>query len=79
MAWSWKIVRAAVEQEILFPSRSVFETYIAGLEAKREPFEVLTATDNSDGTVTVVMRKRYNPHNAFLPSAEVDRNPQNLS
>lgn len=66
MAWSWKILRAAVEQEILFPSRGVFNTYIEGLEKKQEPFEVLTTADNEDGSVTVVMRKRYNPHNAFL-------------
>lgn len=66
MAWSWKILRAAVEQEILFPGRGVFNTYIESLEKKQEPFEVLSTTDNEDGTVTVVMRKRYNPSNAFL-------------
>ena len=66
MAWSWRILRAAVEQEILFPSRDVFDGYIKSLEKKEEPFEVLTVTDNADGSVTVLMRKRYNPHNAFL-------------
>lgn len=66
MAWSWRILRAAVEQEILFPSRVVFDTYIKGLQQKNEPFEVLSASENADGTMTVIMRKRYNPQNSFL-------------
>ena len=32
-----------------------------------EPFEVYPVTENPDGTVTAVMRKRYN-NNAFLAS-----------
>ena len=64
---NWRILRAAVEQEILFPSRAVFDSYIKDLEKKEEPFEVLTANDNTDGSVTVLMRKRYNPNNVFLP------------
>lgn len=66
MAWSWRILRAAVEQEILFPNRGVFDSYIVGLKRKDEPHEVLSVNENEDGSVTVVMRKRYNPHNAFL-------------
>ena len=66
MAWSWKIIRAAVEQEILFPSQSCFDSYIEGLKKKQEPFEVLDTTENVDGSMTVVMRKRYNPGNAFF-------------
>ncbi len=66
MGRSWRILRAAVEQEILFPSRSCFDSYIEGLKKKNEPFEVLTVADTANGSVTVVMRKRYNPQNAFL-------------
>lgn len=66
MAWSWRILRAAVEQEILFPNKETYDSYIAGLQRKEEPFEVLRATQNQDGTLTVLMRKRYNPQNAFL-------------
>lgn len=66
MAWSWRILRAAVEQEILFPSKSVFNAYIEGLQKKNEPFEITNQTENADGTLTVIMRKRYNPHNQFL-------------
>ena len=66
MAWSWKILKAAVEQEILFPSRAVFDIYIKGLEKKKEPFEVLSVLENTDNTLTVIMRKRYNPQNPFL-------------
>lgn len=66
MAWSWKILRAAVEQEILFPNKNVFDTYIEGLRKKKEPFEVLNVIEDGDGTLTVIMRKRYNPQNPFL-------------
>lgn len=66
MAWGWKIIRAAVEQEILFPNRDIYDSYIATLEKREEPFEVLGVCENGDGTLTVVMRKRYNPGNAFF-------------
>ena len=66
MGRSWRIMRAAVEQEILFPSKEVYDFYIAGLERKQEPFEVLSVVENEDGTLVVLMRKRYNPQNPFL-------------
>ena len=68
MAYSWKIMRAAVEQEIQFPSRKAYTDYTESLWHKGLPYEVLEEVDNPDGTVTVIMRKRYNPQNAFLPS-----------
>lgn len=64
----WKIMRAAVEQEILFPSRKAYNDYIDGLERKGMPFEVIAAEYSDNGTVLVLMRKRYNPQNAFLKS-----------
>ena len=64
----WKIMRAAVEQEILFPSRKAYNDYIDGLERKGMPFEVLSANVSQHGTMLVIIRKRYNPQNAFLPS-----------
>ena len=66
MAWSWRILRAAVEQEILFPNKKVFETYVEGLQKKKEPYEIVNEIEDDDGTVTVIMRKRYNPQNPFL-------------
>lgn len=60
MAYSWKILRASVEQEILFPSKLSFEAYIDMLERKQEPYRIMKQIDNNDGTVTVTMRKRYN-------------------
>ena len=66
MAWSWKILRAAVEQEILFPSADIFDKYINGLQRKNEPFEISSKVENDDGSLTVIMRKRYNPQNPFL-------------
>lgn len=67
MARDWHIVRAAVEQEILFPSRKSFDNYINDMTRKGQPFEVWDVKDNEDGTVSAFMRKRYNPQNAFLP------------
>jgi hypothetical protein len=67
---NWKILRAAVEQEILFPNRSTYEAYIAKLETKEFPFEVLSEKDQEDGPLIVLMRKRYNPQNEFLPDSE---------
>ena len=54
-----------MEQEILFPSEKVYETYLSELVRKEEPFEIVTEQENEDGTMTVVMRKRYN-NNEFL-------------
>lgn len=66
MGWSWRILRAAVEQEILFPTVDIFNTYIKGLQKRNEPFEITSKIENEDGSLTVIMRKRYNPHNPFL-------------
>ena len=65
MAYRWKILRAAVEQEILFPSAWDFEIYVEGLGRKGEPCEVFQKRENADGTVTAILRKRYN-NNEFL-------------
>lgn len=67
MAYRWSILKAAVEQEILFPSKANFDGYIHDLTLKGEPFEVINTESNPDGTVTATMRKRYN-NNAFLSS-----------
>lgn len=68
MAYKWQILRAAVEQEILFPSRKVYEEYISSMERKRMPYEVIGEHERLDGSVVVLMRKRYNPMNPFLES-----------
>lgn len=70
MAYGWKILKAAVEQEILFPNMESFDACIKRLSQRNEPFQVLSAVQNEDGTVTALMRKRYNPQNAFLWSQE---------
>ena len=72
MARKWSILRAAVEQEIAFPSREVFDAYIAGLDRKGEPYQVGSVSEHADGTLTVLMRKRYNPGNAFLEKAPAE-------
>lgn len=65
MAYSWTILKAAVEQVILFPSERVFETYCHELNRKQEPFELLASVTNPNGSVTAKIRKRYN-QNEFL-------------
>ena len=66
MGYNWQILRAAVEQEIQFPSRKAYEDYIGSLKRKEMPYEVLGEHERLDGTMVVLMRKRYNPQNAFL-------------
>ena len=60
MAYSWRILRSAVEQEILFPSEAVYEDYLLKLCQKDEPFEIVSEMAKADGSYIVVMRKRYN-------------------
>lgn len=69
MAYSWKIIKAAIEQVVLFPSKLTLNAYFSELARKGEPYEIVRKTCNDDGTVTVVVRKRYN-QNEFLGSAD---------
>lgn len=71
MSWSWKIQKAAVEQEILFLSEDVYENYLAKLIAKEESFEIVNEKANEDGTYTVVMRKEYNNTPFFQKENEI--------
>lgn len=68
MAHNWSIIRAAVEQEILFPSQKALNDYIAKLEAADFPHQLIRSTVQEDGTVVALMRKRYNPINPFFPA-----------
>lgn len=67
MPRNWTIIRAAVEQEILFPSQKALDDYIAKLEADNFPHQLIHSTVQEDGTVVALMRKRYNPINPFFP------------
>ncbi len=69
MGYGWKILKAAVEQVILFPSVLSFKAYADGLCRKGETYEIVSKTENEDGSLTVVIRKRYN-QNEFLGSAD---------
>lgn len=70
MGYGWKILKAAVEQVILFPSKLAFQAYFSGLAQKHAGvYEIVKKTYNDDGTVTVVVRKPYN-QNEFLSSAD---------
>lgn len=71
MAYKWTILKAAVEQEILFPSIRDYEEYKKKLERKEEPYEVVSETPQKDNSIIVTMRKRYN-YNAFLRSQKKD-------
>ena len=65
MGNTWRILKAAVEQEILFPSEKCYKDYLAKLNQKNEPYEIIGATINLNGSVVAVMRKRYN-NNLFF-------------
>ncbi len=69
MAYSWRIEKAAVEQLISFPSKICFNAYFAEMARKGEPCELLQTDDQPDGTVTALVRKRYN-QNEFLRAAD---------
>lgn len=70
MGYGWKILKAAVEQVILFPSKLAFQAYFADLAQKcAGKYEIVSKAENDDGTVTVVVRKPYN-QNEFLYSAD---------
>ena len=68
MARNWLILRAAVEQEILFPSQKALDDYVAKLEVENFPHQLIRSTVKEDGTVVALMRKRYNPINPFFPA-----------
>ncbi len=71
-----RILRAAVEQEILFPDAQTLDAYIDRMNEKGIPTEIVSEKENeSDNSLVVVLRKRYNPGNDFLPMAEVHENP----
>lgn len=64
----WRIQRAAVEQEILFPTENIFQDYIKNLEKKEyQTYEIVEKTVQEDGSLIVLMRKSYNV-NEFLPA-----------
>ena len=70
MGYGWKILKAAVEQVVLFPSQLAFQAYCSGLAQKcGGTYEIVSKTENDNGTVTVVLRKPYN-QNEFLYSAD---------
>lgn len=69
MAYNWKILKAAVEQVVLFPSEWSFRAYFTELAKKGAPYEIVSKATNDDGTMTVVVRKQYN-QNEFLGSAD---------
>lgn len=67
MAYRWKILRSAVEQEILFPSKEIYEDYkVKYFVEKHLPFQIVDEKENEDGTYIVIMRKPYN-FTEFLP------------
>ena len=69
MANKWHILRGSVEQEILFPTKEIYNDYIKRLKNKEEPYEIISEREEKDGSVIVIMRKRYN-YNNFLYSHE---------
>ena len=70
-----RILRAAVEQEILFPDAQTLDAYIDKMNNNGIQIEIVSEKENEkDGSLIVVLRKRYNPGNEFLPMADVYEN-----
>ena len=65
MSYTWRILRSAVEQEILFPSKEAYKAYIKRLDEKGLTYEVLDETTTAAEEVIAIMRKPYN-NNLFL-------------
>lgn len=68
---NWKILRGAVEQEIIFNSEKDYDAYIEKISnSSYRHFQVVSKEVLENGTVFAVMRKNYNG-NVFLPAGEV--------
>lgn len=65
MAYKWRILRSAVEQEILFPSEACYKAYLDTLNKKGEPYSIVSEKASDNGEYIVIMRKRYN-YTTFL-------------
>lgn len=63
-------MKAAVEQEALFPNQPCFEDYLMHMRQNNRPCEVLSTIKNPDGTLIALLRKGYNPGNIFLSEAD---------
>ena len=56
---SFSVRRAAVEEEMSFPSKGTFEGYCLNMDFKQEPYNIVSVSYEADGRCIVVMRKRY--------------------
>ena len=65
MSYIWKIRRAAIEQEIIFPSELSYAAFREEFNASGKPLQIVSEVKEEDGTVTAVIRKQYN-NNDFL-------------
>lgn len=71
MAYKWKIIKAAVEQLVAFPSETDLNNYIKKLDNNKYAYEIVHKTQQEDGALTVLIRKQYN-YNEFLCNNEME-------
>lgn len=57
MSHSYKIISAAVEQKLQFPSQASYDAFVTNLITKKESFELIGITEHVGGYLTVVMRR----------------------
>ena len=69
MSYTWRVLRSAVEQERLFPSKEAYKAYIKRLDEKGLTYEVLDERTTAAEEVIAIMRKPYN-NNLFLAGME---------
>lgn len=62
--YEWEVRRAVVEEEIVFPSKEAYRSYLRSLDVRDEPYKVVGESIDG-GCYVVVMRKRYGEY-AFL-------------
>lgn len=65
MAYSWKILKSAVEQKILFPTESIYLKYLEKLDKSRAQYEILMESLLPKDEIIAIIRKSYN-NNAYL-------------
>lgn len=65
MSRKWTILKAAVEQEISFPSEEVFKEYVARMNNGRSVLQVVEYNRQNNGSIIAVVRRSYNNNEFF--------------
>lgn len=67
MAYKWKIIKAAVEQAVLFSSEEDLNNYVNNFHRE---IELVSKIKHRNGNMVAIIRKPYNYSNEFLASTD---------